>query len=75
MREANTSTSQKGRLRTSSGDTSKNRAARVLDFQVPLYRLRPRPAQRGMYCGRRLGTMATLDLKKATAKVGESCAR
>ena len=47
----------------------------MLDFQVPLYRLRPRPAQRGMYWGRRLGTIETLDLKNETASVGESWAR
>ena len=47
----------------------------MLDFQVPLYKLRPKPAQRGMYCGRRLGTIEALALKKATANVGESWAR
>ena len=62
-------------MRTRSGLTSKNLAARVLDFQVPLYRLRPRPAHLGMYWGRRLGTMAELARKKATASVGESWAR
>ena len=75
MREAKTSTSQKGRWRISSGLTSKNLAARVLDFQVPLYRPRPSPAHRGMYWGRRLATMEGLDLKNATARVGESWAR
>ena len=72
MSDAKTSTSQKGRLRTRSGLTSKNRAASVLDFQVPLYSERPSPAQRGMYWGRRLVTMDGLALKKATARVGES---
>ena len=70
--DAKTSTSQKGRFRTRSGLTSKNLAASVLDFHVPLYRERPRPAQRGMYCGLRLVTMVGLALKNATASVGES---
>ncbi len=75
IREAKTSTSQKGRVCTSSGLTSKKRAARVLDFQVPLYRLRPKPAQRGMYWGRRLVTTPGLARKYAAANVGDSCAR
>ena len=36
---------------------------------------RPGRGQGGVYGGRRLGTMETLDLKKATARVGESWAR
>ncbi len=62
-------------MRIRSGLISKNLAERVLLFQVPLYRLRPKPAQRGMYWGRRLETIRGLARKKATARVGESCAK